>query len=139
ATNRPCAGGFGSTPRRRALNEAHRSPTATVRVLPRAEPGEGRGGDQGFPGAVTPGGRETGAGELRSEGWGGGLSGAAEVLRGDRVEELAELLHFVLLLVGDGDAGLFEDVLAGEDGGAGAQGQGDGVGRAGAHLDAIGE
>src|SRR5690606_24282755 len=55
-------------------------------------------------------------------------AGAAEVLRGDRVQELPELLDLVLLLVRYRDAGLLQDVLAGEDRRAGAQGEGDGVG-----------
>src|ERR1700722_13106265 len=44
--------------------------------------------------------------------------GPAEVLRGNRVQELAELLDLVLLLVGDGHARLVQDLVAGEDGGA---------------------
>ena len=35
-----------------------------------------------------------------------------EVFRGDLVEELAELLHLVLLLGRDGEAGLVEQVVA---------------------------
>src|SRR5690606_38218812 len=66
-------------------------------------------------------------------------AGAAEVLRGDRVQELPELLDLVLLLVRYRDAGLLQDVLAGEDRRAGAQGEGDGVGGAGAHLHPVGE
>src|SRR5690606_14275458 len=47
---------------------------------------------------------------------GGGLRlGAAEVLGRDRVEELAELLDLVFLLVRDDQSGLSEDALLGVD------------------------
>src|SRR3954451_20525323 len=62
-----------------------------------------------------------------------------EVLRRDLVEELAELLDLVLLLVGDLDPHLVEQLLGPEDGGTGADGEGDGVGRAGAHDPVVGE
>src|SRR5690606_2998674 len=48
-------------------------------------------------------------------GFGSGVR-AAEVLRGDRVEELAELLDLVLLLVRDDEPGFFQDALLGVDG-----------------------
>src|SRR3569833_2159852 len=54
-------------------------------------------------------------GPLRCAGARTASGGAAEVLGRDRVEELAELLHLVLLLVRDGDARFFQHVLAGED------------------------
>src|SRR4051812_37734096 len=65
----------------------------------------------------------------------GGTAGAgarAEVLRRYLVEELAELLDLVLLLVGDLDAHLVEQVLRAEDRRAGAHRQRDGVRRPGA-------
>jgi hypothetical protein len=55
------------------------------------------------------------------------LGCAAEVFGGDGVEELAKLLDLVFLLVRDGHARLVEDLLAGVDGRAGAQGEGDGI------------
>src|SRR5215211_1933437 len=63
---------------------------------------------------------------------GAGAGARAEVLRGDLVEELAELLDLVLLLVGDLDADLVEQVLGSVDGSPGADGERDGVRRAGA-------
>src|ERR1022692_2544464 len=65
--------------------------------------------------------------------------GAAEVFRGNRVEELPELLDLVLLLVRDRDPRLVEYLLAREDRGAGAQREGDGVRRPGADFLAIRE
>src|SRR5215467_5269667 len=64
---------------------------------------------------------------------------SAEVLGTDRVEELAELLDLVLLLVRDRHTGLVQDLLGGEDGGAGAQRERDRVRGPGAHLLAVGE
>ena len=55
-----------------------------------------------------------------------------EILGSDLVEELAELLDLVLLLGGYGEAGLVEHLLGADDAGAGAQRQGDRVGRPGA-------
>src|SRR3954452_19943075 len=63
----------------------------------------------------------------------------AEVLRGDLVEELAELLDLVLLLVGDLDADLVEELLGPEDRGTRADGEGDGVRRAGADRPLVAE
>ena len=61
---------------------------------------------------------------------------ALEVLRETVVEELPELLHLVLLLVGHREPRLVQHVLGADDLGAGAQREGDGVRRAGADLDA---
>src|SRR5436305_5414088 len=61
-----------------------------------------------------------------------GARARAEVLRRDLVEELAELLDLVLLLVGDLDPDLVEQVLGTEDGRTGPDGEGDGVRGAGA-------
>jgi len=47
----------------------------------------------------------------------------AEILRGDGVEEFPELLDLVFLFIRDGHAHLVQDLLAGEDLRAGAQGQ----------------
>ena len=52
-----------------------------------------------------------------------------EVVGRDMVEELAERLDLVLLLGGHGQAGLVEHSLGAHDAGAGAQRQGDRVGR----------
>src|SRR6516165_8029475 len=68
-----------------------------------------------------------------------GSGGPAEVLRADRVEEFAELLDLVLLLVRDRDAGLIQDLLGGEDRGPGPQRQRDRVRGPGAHFLAVGE
>src|SRR5580700_5770331 len=65
--------------------------------------------------------------------------GPAEVLRADRVEELAELLDLVFLLVRDRDPGLVQDFLGGEDRGAGPQCERDRVRGPGADLLAVGE
>ena len=46
------------------------------------------------------------------------MSVGVEVLGRDLVEELAELLHLVLLLVGHRDAGLVEHLLGADDLGA---------------------
>src|SRR6201994_139173 len=63
----------------------------------------------------------------------------AEVLGRDLVEELAELLDFVFLLVGDRHPDLVQDLVGGEDRGAGPQRQRDRVRRPGADLGAVGE
>src|SRR3984885_3864697 len=65
--------------------------------------------------------------------------GLAEVLGRDLVEELPKLLDLVLLLVGDGDASLVEDLVGREDRGTGPQCQGDRVRGPGAGLGAVGE
>src|SRR4051794_28384290 len=62
---------------------------------------------------------------------------AREVLRTDLVEELAELLHLVLLLVGDDDTRLGEHLLGTPDRRADAQGQGDRVTRPRRHPDVV--
>src|SRR5690242_2230525 len=66
---------------------------------------------------------------------GTGLVGGLEVLGGDLLQELLEPLDLVVLLLGDGDAGLVEQRLLGEDRGAGAQRQRDRVGGPRADLD----
>src|SRR5580692_8426326 len=68
-----------------------------------------------------------------------GSRGPAEVLRRDCVEEFPELLDLVFLFVRDGHAHLVQDLLAGEDLRAGAQGQRDRVRWPRAHLGAVGE
>src|SRR5690606_29623653 len=67
------------------------------------------------------------------------LAAGAEVLGRDLVEELAELLHLVLLLVRDGDARVVQHALAAVDRRARAQRQRDGVRRTGADLDSARE
>src|SRR5258708_6682106 len=64
---------------------------------------------------------------------------AAEVLGRDRIEELAELLDLVFLLVRDRDARLVEDLLAGVDLRSGPQRKRDRVRRARADLLAVRE
>src|SRR5690606_25214185 len=61
--------------------------------------------------------------------------GTAEVLRGNRVEELPELLDLVLLLIRNDQAGLVQHGLVGVDGHAGAQRKSDGVTRTRGHPD----
>src|SRR3984957_6854368 len=68
-----------------------------------------------------------------------GSRSPAEVLRGDGVEEFTELLDLVFLFIRDGHAHLVQDLLAGEDLRAGAQGQRDRVRWPRAHLGAVGE
>src|SRR6187402_2693589 len=62
-----------------------------------------------------------------------------EVLRRYVVEELAELLDLVLLLVGYDDPGVVEQVLGAHDLRTGAQREGDRVGGARADLDTGGQ
>src|SRR3954452_1915066 len=62
-----------------------------------------------------------------------------EVVRRDLVEELPELLDLVLLLVGDRDARLLEDLLSTEDRRPGPKGERDGIRRTGADLHVAGE
>src|SRR4051812_29352648 len=69
---------------------------------------------------------------IRSSGRSTRAGTGAEVLGADVVQELAELLDLVLLLVRDLDPDLVEQCLGAVDRGTGADGEGDGVRRAGA-------
>src|SRR5215475_13579132 len=69
-----------------------------------------------------------------------GASGCpSEVLRTDGVQELAELLDFVFLLVRDRHPGLVQDLLTGEDRCTGPERERDRVRRPGAHFLPVGE
>src|SRR6202050_1892633 len=68
-----------------------------------------------------------------------GSGSRAEVFRSDVVEELADILHFIFLLVRYRDAGLVEYVVVGEDGGPGAERQGNRVRGPGADRGAVRE
>src|SRR5262249_6804264 len=63
----------------------------------------------------------------------------SEVLRTDGVQELAELLDFVFLLVRDRHPGLVQDLLTGEDRRTGPERERDRVRRPGAHFLPVGE
>src|SRR5215467_15944247 len=63
----------------------------------------------------------------------------SEVLRTDGVQELAELLDFVFLLVRDRHPGLVQDLLTGEDRCTGPERERDRVRRPGAHFLPVGE
>src|SRR5215472_682697 len=80
-----------------------------------------------------------GASPGRSRSGSGWSGGAAEVLGRDVVEELAELLDLVFLLVRDRDARLVQYLLVGEDRRPGAQCQRDRVRGPGADGGAVGE
>src|SRR5262245_16459163 len=67
------------------------------------------------------------------------LVARTEALGRDLVEELAELLHLVLLLVRDRDARVVQHPVAPVDRRPGTQGERYGVGRASADLDSAGE
>src|SRR5579859_444467 len=76
-----------------------------------------------------------GAGPVAPPGPGAPGSGSpSEILRADGVQELAELLDLVFLLVRDRDPGLVQDLLGREDRRAGAQRERDRVRRPGAHF-----
>src|SRR4029453_67166 len=86
-------------------------------------------------GRPPPAYRADGAGGRRGllSGGAAGSGAGAEVLRRDLVEELAELLDLVLLLVGDLDAHLVEQVVGPVDRRTGADGDSPRVRRGRAH------